>query len=131
MLAATASGLYRSTDSGASWGGGHAAAAPILAVVAAPGATLATTSDGAFLSADAGVSWSALDPTLNGAGFLGFDAQAGLYASADRLRHSIDGVSWSLANSGLEQDQVTALAFDASAIYAATRGAGIFSTTQK
>jgi photosystem II stability/assembly factor-like uncharacterized protein len=126
LWAATASGLYRSTDSSASWTA-TPLGAPILAVTATSARVLATTGDGAFTSTDGGASWSALDPALNGAGWLA----PGFYASADRLRHSDDGVTWTLANSGLEQDQVTALAVDSTAIYAATRGAGVFRSNQK
>ena len=129
------SGLYRSSDSGASWvqlGPGAIgsvtaiAVAPLSTIYVGAGSTLFKSVDGGSsftaVPADFGstISDIAQDPTRLDSVYLGTISN-GVFASADA------GVSWTTLNAGLTNLYVTALAVDRTGTFLhAGTGSGVF-----
>jgi photosystem II stability/assembly factor-like uncharacterized protein len=141
-------GLWRSTNSGASWAaaGGTPLAAGVQSVAATPnfttnGGVFATTAGGVFGSTDHGNTWSQLTTPSPLTSNLTVIAVSPNYA-VDRtvvvgtvsngifISNSY-GHTWALATSGLTLPQVTGIAFSPNyasdqTIFAATHGNGVY-----
>jgi len=120
LFAATqGGGIYKSTNSGATWARQSGLSEPYIWRLAGhsenPLLLYAATSKGLCKSSDGGLSWSqktfdevravAVDPSDQNHVLLGVRG-AGIFASSD------GGNSFSLSNSGLDSLDVTAIAFD-------------------
>ncbi|MDL1948828.1 hypothetical protein FBQ97_03325 [Acidobacteria bacterium ACD] len=143
-------GVYRSTDSGASWSSAGLATSMVKSLAytpTAPATLLAGTWDGFFRSTDLGVSWTRL--TGDEGSFVSSFAvhpadPSTVYAARESgkggvIRSTDGGQSWVVTSAGLEKSWdwgnflwVTALAMDAadpSTLYAGTYGYGVFRST--
>src|SRR5688572_16128408 len=157
LYAATSSGVFKTTDGGASWTPVNAGLAGIpvfsLAIDPKTPATVyaGTFGKGVFKSTDAGRYWTpvpggfgddtvlsfAIDPRDPAAIYAGTTASSSATAGAvfspasAVIKSSNGGLTWAAANAGLPRAIVTALAIDPSnpaALYAGTSTAGVFKT---
>jgi photosystem II stability/assembly factor-like uncharacterized protein len=135
FLAATAEGLLRSTDGGATWTRrelGLARAVTALAVVPSGRVLLAATGLGIFRSTDTGASWTQvggapLDVPLTGLAFLPGQDRTVVGTSVKGLVLSMDqGRSWARRGGGLPLSNISGLALlpDGRTLYASDFGSG-------
>jgi photosystem II stability/assembly factor-like uncharacterized protein len=141
LYAGTASGVFKSTNSGASWSainiGLTSTSIKALAInPATPSIIYAGGFGGMFKSIDSGASWSAANAGLTNTFVQALVMTSGtLYAGTfgGGVFKSIDGgVSWSAVNAGMNNTDVRALAIDPvtpNIIYAGTFGGGVFKST--
>lgn len=128
-------GLYRSTDSGLTWT--HLPTSIALApaqgmAVSADGSVHIATSDGhLYVSDNGGQSWTDLAFSMIGTGVLEFgsvlitpDGDMFVGAKAAVYRSGDNGVSWTQGQP-IASGVITALAFDGTRLYAATRAGSI------
>lgn len=140
-LVAGSLGLHRTIDGGETWAHLPGIVAPVIAIAYKSGDSqvvfAGTELDGNYRSRDGGVYWRrintgllqdklgnvagavalAADPVLPSTLFAATTTAGGLYRSQD------EGTSWSLANSGLQEESILGLAIAESgspALYAAT-----------
>jgi hypothetical protein len=135
LFAGTLNGMFRSTDSGATWNEVSAGLPiyPYIEAFAQNGTSLFATANnlGVFVSTDSGISWK---PASNGLPALSVSALVtdgtNLYADDDGgLSLSTDsGVSWNLVQTGLT-DGVNVLAVSGSNLYVGTDNNTVYLTT--
>ena len=144
VFASMSSGVFRSTNGGASWtpvgpGLPSSGVTAFAASPRSPSTVYAATSEGLFRSPDAGLTWTrlgvsepvrslAVDPDSGNTVFAGTDANG-------VLRSQDSGASWSASNQGLfASTAVTALAVDPLvpfSLYASTSPGGLFKSTDR
>ncbi len=143
LYLAAGSGVYKSTDRGASWrveARGLRGEIPFSLAIdpVTPSTLYALTAGGVFKSTDGAASWFAANCGLDPAALrrIEIDGQdpSTLYlaSQAGVLRSSDGGASWSAANNGLTNLDVQAVAAApsrGSTLYASTFGGGVFRST--
>ncbi len=130
------SGVFRSTDGGASWTTVNYGLtnSTVLSFATSGSATLAATyGGGIFRSANNGTNWSPVDsgitnPNVISLAVNGKDIFAGTYGGGVFLS-SNNGTSWTAVNSGLPNMIVTSFAVSGGGIFAGTWGNGVYLST--
>jgi photosystem II stability/assembly factor-like uncharacterized protein len=118
-LAATATGIYSSTDQGKTWKGGNILAQQDFVSVRAEGSTVvAATRSSVLVSADSGVTWKMATLPSYVVSIRGTAIASGnqiVIASREGVFHSGDGgASWEHVVNGLPGKDITSVSFDPS-----------------
>ncbi|MGA2508525.1 MAG: hypothetical protein ABSF80_13740 [Chitinispirillaceae bacterium] len=135
LFAGTYSGIYFSSDSGATWTHPGSVTDRILSLAVMGSQVFAGTDNGIYLSANNGTSWVAIDSGLpanvlvhslvvSGTNIFAGTHSHGIYLSSD------SGISWVTVDSGLPAaTSVYSLAENGSQVFAGTYAGGIFLST--
>jgi photosystem II stability/assembly factor-like uncharacterized protein len=132
VFAGNPTGVYRSTDSGASWGAASEGMTDVAvwSVVAHGRFLFAGTNDGGVFRTDnAGLKWIPVNQGLSDTHVRALSTD-GVYVYAGTLggvfRTSDNGESWTTSSTGMTNDYVRALACSSGKLYAGTLGGGIY-----
>ena len=133
LFAATAGGVFLSTDAGMNWtqaGGGSLSVSVQAVAVNGPNLFAGTLAAGVYRSTDNGSNWTPASAGLvdikisslavSGSVLFAGTEAAGVFSSAD------NGNTWAVASQGIPQALTTALARNGTTMYAGTGGAGFF-----
>jgi len=133
LYAGTESGVFRSTDSGATWMASNSGIPSTHAFTVMGTKLYAGTDGGAFLSTDSGVNWIPINSGIrsgasvyalgvNGKCLFAGTAGMGIFRSLD------SGESWIAIDSGLTDSNISALAVSGTNLFVGTNG-GVFLST--
>jgi photosystem II stability/assembly factor-like uncharacterized protein len=131
LWAGTDDGVYESTDSGTHWSkAGATLSGSIAAVLSVAGGGLFAGGDtGLSVSRDGGATWTAVAGITAAVRALAQDPRFGVFAAgtAAGVYESVDGgATWAASNEGLDNPDVTCLAFLEGGGLVAGTGGGVF-----